>query len=408
MSRSVAGVFVALLVCLLHGEAGATSPTDQMRGFFATAGRILDDPGAEGTPEARLDAIRGLVSDMFDFREAAQLSLGPEWSVRTPAERTEFVRLFAELLERSFIVGIASRIRLADGVRVRFLGESIDGTLATVRTAIETKSGLDLPFSYRMVERGDRWAVRDVVVDGMSLAANYRAQFVRIMQASSYRDLIQQMQARVSGPPTATLSPEAPAVASPAAATSPPGPQATRVRAPEVMPVLATSGTAPDPERRDLATVVRAMPDKPAPPPVAARAVTEREATRADARPREPLADGAGPVAELLTASSQPASLPAVPAPRPVSTRRTSAKSYWVQVGAFTNFETARRLASELRAESPPAPPNRWVVVVAPATAGASFARVRIGPFSRRADAASALREFEDRGYRPFIAEAHD
>jgi phospholipid transport system substrate-binding protein len=197
MRQCMAGVIVVIVVCLLHAEARAVSPVEQMRGFFATAGRMLVDPRTEGKPEERLDAIRALVHDIFDFREAAQLSLGPEWSVRTPVEQAEFVGLFAEFLERSFIVGIVSRIRLADGVRVHFLGESIDGTLATVRTAIATRSGLDLPFSYRMVERGDRWAVRDVVVDGMSLAANYRAQFVRVMQGSSYRDLIQQMEARI-------------------------------------------------------------------------------------------------------------------------------------------------------------------------------------------------------------------
>jgi cell division septation protein DedD len=76
-------------------------------------------------------------------------------------------------------------------------------------------------------------------------------------------------------------------------------------------------------------------------------------------------------------------------------------RSYWVQVAAFKSFEAAMRLASLLRAEKPVAP-DRWAVVMEP---GPALARVRIGPFADRAEAASNLRELESRGFKPFIAE---
>jgi phospholipid transport system substrate-binding protein len=158
---------------LLCPGAWAGPPTERLRGFFGSATRILDTLKTQEKPEEGLGAIRAIVSDVFDFREAARLSLGPNWSGRTPAEREEFVSLFANLLERSLTIGIAARIHLSDGVKVSYLDEAIDGAVATVWTTIVTKSGLDLPFNYRMIERGDRWAVRDVVIDGVSLAANY-------------------------------------------------------------------------------------------------------------------------------------------------------------------------------------------------------------------------------------------
>src|SRR6185503_17194633 len=119
------------------------------------------------------------------------------------AEREEFVRLFAELLERSLIGGIAGRIRLPDGIQVSYVGESVEGAVATVWTTLLSKRGLDLPFTYRMIQRAGRWAICDVIIDGVSVAANYRAQFFRVMRSSSYQELVRQMRARVQEPLTA-------------------------------------------------------------------------------------------------------------------------------------------------------------------------------------------------------------
>ena len=69
-----------------------------------------------------------------------------------------------------------------------------------------------------MKERAGRWAIRDVVIDGVSVAANYRAQFLRIMQSSSYQELVRQMRARV--PETLTGSLVATAIADEAAIVS--------------------------------------------------------------------------------------------------------------------------------------------------------------------------------------------
>jgi hypothetical protein len=47
-----------------------------------------------------------------------------------------------------------------------------------------------------MVYQGNRWLVRDIAIDGVSLITNYRAQFGRVIKASSYRDLVVRIQER--------------------------------------------------------------------------------------------------------------------------------------------------------------------------------------------------------------------
>lgn len=389
---------VALTMVLLVFCAGASagSPTDQLRGLFAAVTRILEDPETEDKHAERMSAVRAIVRESFDLREAARLALGPDWSGRTPAEREEFVRLFSDLLERSFIAGIAARIRLADGVKVSFIGESIDGATATVRTTIMTRSGLELPFDYRMIERGDRWVVRDVVIDGVSLAANYRAQFARVMQVSSYPELVRQIQERVPPPVvTAAINGSGTHGLEPVMPVSAPTTVAAQesIDASPRQPVAVTTAEVKGRDSaRGTPTAQRSQPDgvqiaraKLEPPP--------------PAPPREPR--GQPGQLQVLTPAHAP------PAVSPASGARASARSYWVQVAAFKNLEGAMRLASLLRAEKPPVS-DRWAVVMEPGAAGAAFARVRVGPFSDRAQAASSLRELQALGYKPFIAEERD
>src|SRR5262245_45590362 len=194
------GVASLAALALVTHQAWAGAPTDQLRGFFTTAAKILDDNTTENKPEEKFRAVLGAVREIFDFAEFARASLGPPWYTRTAAEREEFVRLFADLLERSFVFGIAGRINLGDGVKVSYLDESVAHDGATVWTTIAGKRGLDLPLTYRMIVSGRGWAVRDVIIDGVSVAANYRAQFARILQGASYAELIQQMRAKTSTP----------------------------------------------------------------------------------------------------------------------------------------------------------------------------------------------------------------
>jgi phospholipid transport system substrate-binding protein len=47
-----------------------------------------------------------------------------------------------------------------------------------------------------MLKRSDRWLVYDVVIEGVSLINNYRNQFNKIIQTSSYQELVNKMKAR--------------------------------------------------------------------------------------------------------------------------------------------------------------------------------------------------------------------
>ncbi|MBI2218201.1 MAG: ABC transporter substrate-binding protein [Candidatus Rokubacteria bacterium] len=173
------------------GRAVAGPPTEQLRTQIDRVIKTLEDPELlkEHRAVERRKAVRKIAEEIFDFAETAKRSLGRHWAARTRAERDEFVKLFANLMERSYI----SKIELYGGEKIGFSGDTVEGDIATVKSKMVTKGGSEVPIDYRMLKKGDRWLVYDVSIEGVSLVANYRTQFNKIIQTSSYQELVKKL-----------------------------------------------------------------------------------------------------------------------------------------------------------------------------------------------------------------------
>jgi phospholipid transport system substrate-binding protein len=187
----VIGSILALGLVMAH-DAAAGQVSDQLRSRLDRVVTLLDDPILKVRPEERRVALRGAATDIFDFTEITRRSLGRHWQAATPAEREELVLLFTALLERSYL----GRIEQYTSERIAVVGEALDGELATVRTRLMSKGGTETAVDYRLYRAGDRWMAYDVSVEGVSLVANYRSQFNKIIQASSAQALVKRLRAK--------------------------------------------------------------------------------------------------------------------------------------------------------------------------------------------------------------------
>ena len=194
LARALVLVLLLPVVLAAPQRAGAGAPTDQLRAEIDRAVKILEDPELkkDGRQRDRRAAVRQVANDIFDFPETAKRSLARHWPPRTQAEKDEFVGLFTDLLERSYI----SKIELYGGEKIQFVGETIEGEGAVVRTKLVTKQGTEIPIDYRMLKRGDKWLVYDVVIEGVSLISNYRTQFNKIITTSSFQELMKKMKTK--------------------------------------------------------------------------------------------------------------------------------------------------------------------------------------------------------------------
>jgi len=177
--------------------APAMGPRDTVETAVIRVINLMQDLEPVGKPESaapkpatdKRTEIRKIARDLFDFEEVTRRTLSRHWAARTQEERAEFVALFTELLERSYI----NRVETYAGENIAYIGEAIDANYATVRSKILTDRRSEITLDYRMHLRDGRWRVYDLQIDGVSFVSTYRSQFDRIIQAESYAALLERM-----------------------------------------------------------------------------------------------------------------------------------------------------------------------------------------------------------------------
>ena len=185
---------VAMVLAAAPG-AQAGPVTDQLRDDLGTVFRVIEESsvanaGAEGVDvSARRQAIRAAAAPVFDWHEMASRSLGRHWLPRSEAERTEFVQVFGDLINRAYI----TQLERYSGEAIKYISERVEGGLAAVSTRFVTKQNQEIPVDYRLINRNGRWRVYDVGVQGVSLVNNYRSQFDKVIRTSSYPELVKRL-----------------------------------------------------------------------------------------------------------------------------------------------------------------------------------------------------------------------
>ena len=200
---------LALICCLgVAAPALAGPPTDALRTYVDRLLAALEDPSLKeaGRAAERQRTIRALAEEALDFNESARRSLASHWDARTPAERARFVRLFTDLIDHAYL----SRIAL-DGERIALDSESITDKEALVKGRALSKSGGVTPVQFFLhQDTSGRWRLYDVSFEGMSLVGNYRAQFNKIIRASSFDELIVRLEAKTRAEAQASTPAEPP------------------------------------------------------------------------------------------------------------------------------------------------------------------------------------------------------
>jgi phospholipid transport system substrate-binding protein len=161
-----------------------------MKGTIDEVLRILRDQDLKqpAKAEERRQQLEKVVGDRFDYQEMSRRALGASWTNLSDQEKQEFVALFRTLLTNSY----ADKIETYSGEGVQYLNERIEKDFAEVRTKV-LSGKTEIPLDYRLINKSNDWRVYDVVVDGVSLVNNYRGQFTKIIRASSYTDLVEQL-----------------------------------------------------------------------------------------------------------------------------------------------------------------------------------------------------------------------
>jgi phospholipid transport system substrate-binding protein len=186
-----AALAVSLAPSRFVAPAWADEPMTVVKTTVNQALEVLQDKSA---PLAqRQDKLRQIVAQTFDFTEMARSALGYHWKEITPAQQQEFTNAFIAFIEDSYL----SKINDYRGQVVNFLRVSNEGPQAAqVATDIVQPKGDPIHVNYRLLQEGSTWKIYDVTVDSISIIANYRNQFNRVMNSKGYDTLIADLKAK--------------------------------------------------------------------------------------------------------------------------------------------------------------------------------------------------------------------
>jgi phospholipid transport system substrate-binding protein len=177
------------LAFTVMSHAGST-PTDDVRTSVDAILEILKNEHLD--KDDRRSQMSAVINKRFDFRAMSQRTLATNWKKTTDEEKQQFVALFSQLIENSYV----GRIEAYTNEKVEYPGEKVKGRKAVVETLIITSSA-DVPVNYKVYQKGDQWLVYDVIIEGVSLISNYRSSYKEIVKKEGFDGLLTKMQAKV-------------------------------------------------------------------------------------------------------------------------------------------------------------------------------------------------------------------
>ncbi len=186
---------VVVVLATMPGRAAAMSAKEYLRARIDDVLQALNDPAFKKDKKRLEEKLTRLFHEQFDIAYTTKLSLGRHWRQLSPEQKKEFVPLFADLLQSTYIGRIDDyndeKIEIQYGKEIR------RGKKALVKTVIVSQ-GKEIPVDYKLVNRDGKWMVYDVIVEQVSLVRNYRSQFDDFLQKKSVSQLMEQLRKKIA------------------------------------------------------------------------------------------------------------------------------------------------------------------------------------------------------------------
>src|SRR5919108_5185140 len=185
------GLFVLVLTTgfslPLHADSAALG---LLKTHIVSLQQVLSDPKLAGDEQLfqRRKHERAILQQLFDFQEMSRRSLGS--NARRYNDRLgEFTPLFIDFLEHAYMGTLEEN----GYAKIQYLRELAVDDNVEINTKTTLKDGREYKVDYRLSLGPAGWRAYDVIVEGISLVGNYRAQFDRVLKKKSFDELLQDL-----------------------------------------------------------------------------------------------------------------------------------------------------------------------------------------------------------------------
>jgi phospholipid transport system substrate-binding protein len=118
----------------------------------------------------------------------ARSTLGYHWRNLTPDQRQQFVALFTAFMEDAAL----SKIQEYSGQRLEFIREAplAPGYMQVQGRVLQANGAQPIPVGFMSHQVDGQWKIYDLTVDNISVIANYRNQFNRVINDQGFAHLM--------------------------------------------------------------------------------------------------------------------------------------------------------------------------------------------------------------------------
>ena len=180
-------------------RADTATPGGPLEAIKATVDQVVainESLPGDASLTQRREKLRAVITPRFDFDEMARRSLGTNWSAINADQQAEFVKVFSDLLAKTYL----ARVESAKTGMVKIENEKItpgNPSVAVVKTQVMSK-GDSFPIDYKLVDEHGTWKVYDVVIENIGLIVNYRNEFSGIIRKDKFDGLMARLRERAA------------------------------------------------------------------------------------------------------------------------------------------------------------------------------------------------------------------
>lgn len=193
-----------LLALLLPGVAAIADPGPPDAVIESAVAELADKIDGHKSELAQdRKALYALIDEVllprFDRKFAAQLVLAKHWRTASDTERQRFINAFYDSLLRKYADGLLEfdeeRIEV-----IPFRGD-LNAKRSLVKTNVTLDDGTRVPVHYDLVNRGDRWLIFNVKVEGVSYLSNYKKELDAEIRRTSLNAVIERLESEAGDEP---------------------------------------------------------------------------------------------------------------------------------------------------------------------------------------------------------------
>ncbi len=191
MKRSYFLILLAFLTLVM--KAPCASNDDAENQLKQWVNQVTAITSSSKERESLRNNVRPILEHIINFQSMTRRAIGPGWRQFTPDQQKEAIRLFTTLIIRTY----TAKFTPGEIPSVTFKGVTspTPGRVEVSTTALYKGSSYDA--IYRM-EQSNGWLITDIVVEGVSIVANYRSQFESEFQQGGAAEVLKSLNLSVN------------------------------------------------------------------------------------------------------------------------------------------------------------------------------------------------------------------